>query len=140
MEGAPPNPLRELTPPLISSPLPHRADYPLCRSPKNRKIKTGAWISIQPTLVNGMSLLNDEWKDTMKRKYGLELIDLPKCYDSYGAKFTIKYALACKKGGLVLGHHNEVKAETGGISIQLLVNNRVWDKPKIITCCDTPDT
>ena len=101
--------------------------------------KTGAWISIQPTLVNGLSLLKDERRDTMRRRYGLELLDLPRCFDGCGAKFTIKHALACKKGGFVVGRHNEVKADTGELAIQVLGSNQVRDKPKIITCRDTPD-
>ena len=74
----------------------------------------------------------------MRRKYELELEDLLKCCDGCGAKFTIEHALVCKKGGLVVSLHNEVKAETGGIAIQALGNNRVRDKPKFIICCGTP--
>ena len=81
-----------------------------------RNTKTSAWILIQPTLVNGMSLSKDEWRDAMRRQYRLELLDLPRCYDSCGAKSTINHTLACKKSGLVIGHHNEVKAEMGAFS------------------------
>ena len=75
-----------------------------------RNTETGAWISIQPTLVNGLSLLKDEWRDTIRRRYGLALLNLPKCYDDCGAKFTIKHELACKKGVLVVRRHNKVRA------------------------------
>ena len=78
-----------------------------------RNTNTGAWISVQPTLVNGLSLSKDEWRDRMQRRYGLGIVNLPRCCDGCGAKFPIKHALACKKGGLVVGRHNEVKAETG---------------------------
>ena len=104
-----------------------------------RNTENGAWISIQPTLVNGLSLSKEKWRDAMRRRYGLELLDLPKYCDGCGAKFTIKHALACKKGGLVVGRYNEVKAETGDTAIQALGSNRVHNKPKIITCCNTPD-
>ena len=73
----------------------------------------------------------------MRRRYGLALLDLPKCCDGCGAKFTIKHALACKKGDIVVSRHNKVKAETGGDS---LGSNRVRNESKIITCRDTSDT
>ena len=72
-----------------------------------------AWISVQPTFVNGLSLSKDELRDGMQRRYGLGLVDLSKYCDRCGAKFTIERALACKKDGLVVGRNNEVKAETG---------------------------
>ena len=30
--------------------------------------ETGAWILIQPTLVRGISLSKDEWRDVMQKK------------------------------------------------------------------------
>ena len=75
----------------------------------------------------------------MRRRYRLGLVDLPRCCDGCGAKFTIKHVLACKKVGLVAGRHNEVKAETDSIAIQALGSNMVHNEPKIITCCNTPN-
>ena len=47
--------------------------------------------------------------------------------------------VSVQEGFLVVGRHNKVNAETGMIAIQALGSNRVRDKPKIITCRDTPD-
>jgi len=105
-----------------------------------RNAKPGAWIFIQPTITNGFSLSKEEWRYAMRRRYGLELLDLPKCCNGSGANFTIEHAVVCQKGGLGLGWHNKVKADTGGISIQALGSNRVRYKSKIIICHDTPDT
>ena len=69
----------------------------------------GAWISVQPTLINGLFLSKDEWRDRMRRRYGLGLVYLPPCCDGCGSKFSIEHALACKKGGLVVGRHSEVR-------------------------------
>ena len=93
----------------------------------------GAWISVLPTTVNGLSLSKSEWRDGMRRRYGLALQDLPCKCDGCGAKFTVEHALACKKGGLVVGRHDEVKAELGSIAMQALGSNRVRDEPKIQT-------
>ena len=58
-----------------------------------RNIETGTWISVQPTLVNGLSLSKDELRDTKRKSYGLGLVDMPQCCDGCGAKFTIEHAL-----------------------------------------------
>ena len=76
----------------------------------------------------------------MWQRYGLELLDFPKCYNGCGTTFTIKHALAFKKEGLVFDGHNEVKAETGGGVIQDLGSNWIHNKPKIITCHDALDS
>jgi len=65
-------------------------------------------------VVNNLSLSTDEWRDTIQRRYGIELVDLSRCCDGCGAKFTIKHALVCKKGGLVVGHHSKIKTKIGG--------------------------
>ena len=83
----------------------------------NRNTETGAWISITPTTIDGLSLSKDEWRDAMRQRYGLALLDIQKTCDGCGAKFTIKHALACKKGGLVVGRHNKVNAKTSMIAI-----------------------
>ena len=62
-----------------------------------RNTNTGAWISVQPTTVNGLSLAKDEWRDGMQRRYGLGIADLPRCCDGCGSKIRIKHAQACKK-------------------------------------------
>ena len=49
----------------------------------------------------------------MKQQYGLDMLDMQKCCDSCGAKFSIEHALVCKKGVLGVGCHNEVNTEIG---------------------------
>lgn len=98
-----------------------------------RSTETSAQVSIQPTITNILSLSKDKFHNTMRRRYGLALIDLTKHCDGCSAKFTINHALACKK-------HNEVETEKGGIAIQALESNRARNKPRIITCYDTPFT
>jgi len=85
-------------------------------------------------VVNDLSLSKDKRGGAMQRRYGIELVDLYKSCDGCSAKFTIKHALACKKGGLVVGHRSELKKNIGGgIAIQALVSNRARDNPKIST-------
>ena len=39
-------------------------------------METGAWISITPTNINGLSLSKDEWRDAMRRRHGLDMLDM----------------------------------------------------------------
>ena len=98
-----------------------------------RNEEAGAWLSIQPTFVNGMSLSKEEWRDGARMRFGLKLQDLQKKCDGCGCRFTVEHALQCKQGGLVVGRHNEIRDEAGAIAIQALSPNRVRDEPKIVT-------
>ena len=66
-----------------------------------RATKTGAWLTVQPSTVNGTELGAHEWRDTLFLRYGLDPPDLPTHCDGCQAKFLISHALDCKKGGLV---------------------------------------
>ena len=100
------------------------------RTRRNKEV--GAWISIQPTYTNGLSLSKDEWRDGVRMRYGLQLQDLQKKCDGCGGRFSIEHALKCKQGGLVVGRHNEVRDECGALAVQAMSANRVRDEPKIV--------
>ena len=46
--------------------------------------KTGAWISVQKSTINGMDLGAHEWRVSQFLHYGLEPLDLSSYYDGYG--------------------------------------------------------
>ena len=74
-----------------------------------RATKTGDWMTVQPYRVNGTELGSQEWCDALFLQYGLETPDIPKYCDSCNAKFTICHTLDCKRGGLVMARHNELR-------------------------------
>ena len=110
---------------------------PLRRRKVERNRETGAWLSIIPTVVNGLSLSKEEFRDGLRMRYGIGMDDLPTKCDGCGAKFTIAHALACKKGGLVVGRHDELKDELANLAILATSPNRVRDEPKINIGRDT---
>ena len=55
-----------------------------------------------------------------------------------GAKFALDHALTCKKGGLVIGRHDEVKNELADMAIKAYRPSMVRDEPMIHPCRDTP--
>ena len=73
-----------------------------------RATKTGACLTVQPPTVNGTELGAQEWRDALFLWYGIEPPDLPTHCDGCHSKFTIRYALYCKRGGLVTARHNEL--------------------------------
>ena len=74
-----------------------------------RAAKTGAWITVLPSTVNRTDLGAQEWRDTLFLRYGLDPPDFPKYCDVCEVRFSISHALDCKKGGLVMARHNELR-------------------------------
>ena len=69
---------------------------------------TGAWLTVQPSTVNGTEMGAQEWRDDAFLRYGLNPSDLHKYCDGCNVRFSICHALDCKRGGLVKDLHNEI--------------------------------
>ena len=54
-----------------------------------RETKNGAWLTVQPSTVNGTELGAQEWRDAAFLRYGLEPPDLPKNCNGCNARFSI---------------------------------------------------
>ncbi len=74
-----------------------------------RRQETGAWLSVLPSTVNGTELSAKEFRDALTMRYGERPSNFPTHCDGCDAHFTLQHALACKKGGLVIFRHNEVR-------------------------------
>ena len=59
--------------------------------------KTGAWITVLTSTVNGTELGAQEWREALFLRYGLEPLYLPSHCDGCDAKFSISHALDCKR-------------------------------------------
>ena len=73
--------------------------------------KTGGWLTVLPNVMNGSILSDLEFRDGLRLCYAMPLQNLPTHCDGCNAKCNIDHALNCKKGGLVIARHNEVKDE-----------------------------
>ena len=62
-----------------------------------RETKTGAWLTVQPSTVNGTELGAQEWCDALFLRYGLDPPDLPTHCDVCQDKFLISHALTVKR-------------------------------------------
>ena len=93
-----------------------------------RARNTGAWITVQPSTVNGTNLGAHEWRDALFLRYGLEPPDLTTYCDVFQSKFLISHALDKKKCSLVMAHHNELCDGVADLSGKAFTPSHVRDK------------
>ena len=96
-----------------------------------RAAKTGAWITVLPSTVNGTDLGAQDWRDALFLRYGLDPPDLLTHYDGCEARFTISHALDGKKGGLVKARHNEISEGVLDLADTAFTPAHVRDDPLI---------
>ncbi len=96
--------------------------------------QTGAWLSVLPSTVNGTELSAQEFRDALLMRYGIAPPDLPACCDGCEAHFTLQHALGCKKGGLVIFCHNEIRDELVHLAGKALTPSAIRDEPLIRPC------
>ena len=100
-----------------------------------RATKTGAWLMVQPSTVNGTDLGAQECRDAAFLRYGLEPSDLPKNCDGCNARFSICHALHCKRGGLVTARHNELRDVVANLAGRAFTPSHVRNDPVIYQGC-----
>ena len=60
-----------------------------------------------PLADQGLALNKQEFRDSLRLRYILPLVDLPSlCVCVCGDKFTVGHTLSCKKGGFVGQRHD----------------------------------
>jgi hypothetical protein len=96
-----------------------------------RAKSTGAWITAMPDALNGTVLSSDEFRDSLRLRYGLRPTNLPITCDGCTKSFSVEHAMSCKVGGLVLLRHNDVSGEWHRLCAQALTPAAVTDEPLI---------
>ena len=96
--------------------------------------ETGQWLNVLPSTVNGTDLSKVEFRDALNFRYGRAPGDLPSHCDGCGEKFSIRHAHACKKGGLVIARHDEIRDELADIASRAFKPSLVRDEPLIHPC------
>ena len=90
---------------------------------------------MQPSTVNWTELGAQEWQDDALLRYGLEPPDLPKYCNGYNAQFSICHALDCKRGGLVMVRHNELRDRVADLNGKTFTPSHVRNDPLIYQGC-----
>ena len=88
-------------------------------------------MQIPPSYINGTCLSDLEFRDSLHLRYARAPPNLPNHCDGCGAKFSIAHGLECKKGGLVILCHNEIKFELQDLAARALIPSVVRDEPQI---------
>ncbi len=95
--------------------------------------ETGQWLSVLPSTVNGTELSAQEFRDALLLRYARCPPDLPIQCDGCQQKFSVRHALECKRGGLVISRHNEIRDELSDLASKAFFPSAVRDEPRIHT-------
>ena len=94
---------------------------------------TEAWLSVTPLTANGTELGEQEWRDSLFLRYGIEPPYPPSHYDGFGAALTICQALDCNNSGFVMARHNKLHDGISDLAGEAFISTHVRDNPKIFT-------
>ena len=75
---------------------------------QSRDKGASSWLNAMPLADKGLALNKQEFRDSLRLRYDLPLVDLPS-HCICGDKFTVSHALSCKKGGFVAQRHDGVR-------------------------------
>ncbi len=84
--------------------------------------KISAWLTVLPLSKNQFDLSPQEFRDALAIRYKRPLLNVADLCDGCGSVFSLSHALSCRKGGLVIRRHNEVRDAIGDLASQ------VWSK------------
>ena len=84
------------------------------------------WLTVLPLQADGYDLSATQFRDQLAIRYHHEPAGLPSKCDGCGESFSLQHGLDCKKGGLVMKGHNELRdfdatlanAAWGGVVIE----------------------
>ena len=96
-----------------------------------RATSTGQWLSVIPTTDSNTILAPVEFIDSVCLRYGIRPQHLPKYCDGCHGPFTIEHSLNCKKDGLVILRHNELRDQLAALAAAAFTPSAVRLEPKI---------
>ena len=111
-------------------------------NPKDRRIitrgcQTGAYLSAVPSSINGSTLGEMEFQDSIRTRVALAPLNLPATCDGCGENFSITHAHACKNGGNIIARHDEVTNELISMCTMAFKQSAVRAEPQIQTGSST---
>ena len=91
----------------------------------------GTWLAAMPGFLCGTTLSPTEFRDEIRSRYGLAVLNTETHCDGCGVKFTPSHALSCKVGGLIHMRHDESRDAIGVLASQGFTPSNVRDEPII---------
>ena len=77
------------------------------------------WLSVMPIEKNNCDLTAQEFRDALAVRYKKLLLCIPPHCDSCGAPSSLDHFLICRKGGLIVQRHNEIRDAIGDLAALL---------------------
>ena len=74
------------------------------------------WLSVTPVENNHFDLSAQEFRDALAIRYRKPLLNLPPKCDSCSAPSSLDHFLICRRGGLVVQRHNEIRDAIGDLA------------------------
>ena len=74
------------------------------------------WLTVLPMSQNHFDLTAQEFCDALALRYQKPLLNVPSNCDGCGSPFSLDHALICRKGGLIIQRHNEVRDAVGDLA------------------------
>ena len=74
------------------------------------------WLSVTPVENNHFDLSAQEFRDALAIRYRKPLLNLPPKCDGCGAPSSLDHFLICRRGGLVVQRHNEIRDAIGDLA------------------------
>jgi hypothetical protein len=78
--------------------------------------KSSGWLTVLPVAQHHFDLSAQEFRDALSLRYRRPLLSVPSNCDGCGAPFTLSHALDCKRGGLIIVRHNEIRDAFGDLA------------------------
>ena len=75
--------------------------------------KNSSWLNVLPVARYHYDLSLVEFRDALALRYHRSLLKMPAFCDGCGAPTCLEHALDCRKGGLIIQRHNEVRDSLG---------------------------
>ena len=75
-----------------------------------------AWLTALPIAAVNFDFSEVEFRDALSVRYNKNLNASPTFCDGCQSPFTLRHALACKKGGLLTLRHNEIRDAVGDLA------------------------
>ena len=80
-----------------------------CAIERARANDLSAWLSVMPIEKDNYDLTGQEFRDALAVQYRKPLLCVPPCYDGCGVPSSLDHFLICRKGGLIVQRHNEIR-------------------------------
>ena len=83
---------------------------------RSRTNDLSCWLSVLPTEKDNFDLTAQEFRDALAIRYKKPLLNIPPSCDGCGSPSSLDHFLVCRKGGLIIQRHNEIRHAIGDLA------------------------